>query len=280
MRDLERLIARWRETMGAQPGVSPEMLDELENHLRETVDHFTRSGMEGTEAFERAAAQLGGAPSVASEFQKLDESLWKPAKAIVGIGMAILAMATICLVTLFTIRGTGLLLACHVLAVTLGYGATFLLGALGICFVGCRCYSDIPPRQLRPLIRLTFQLGCVAATFTIIGVVLAMIWARLEWGRYWAWDPKETGAFAVLVWQFCFLLANRCARHATRGILALTVLGNVVVSLGWFGANLFATPAAHGRSAWSILTTVILLHCAWFFLGFAPSGWLRLRKAP
>jgi ABC-type transport system involved in cytochrome c biogenesis permease subunit len=58
---------------------------------------------------------------------------------------------------------------------------------------------------MRSLTRVTFLLGCVAAGLTAIGIILAMFWARTEWGRYWAWDEKEIGAFVVIVWQLCFL---------------------------------------------------------------------------
>jgi len=94
MHNLEQLIAEWRKTMMTEPNVGRETLDELENHLRENVDRLVRSGMTEPEAFQRAVTQLGGAPAIAAEFQKLDQSTWLPAKVITGTGVAAaLAMA-------------------------------------------------------------------------------------------------------------------------------------------------------------------------------------------
>ena len=80
MHNLEKLIAEWRKTA---PGVNNETLDELEGHLRETVEDFVRSGLTESEAFERAAKQLGGASTITSEFRKLGRPTWLPIKLVI-----------------------------------------------------------------------------------------------------------------------------------------------------------------------------------------------------
>ena len=100
------------------------------------------------------------------------------------------------------------LLASHVFLVVLGYTTTFLVGALGVCFVAQRCLSDFSPFRMRSLTRVTFLLGCVAASLTAVGIILGMFWAKTEWGRYWEWDKKEIGAFVV----FC----NQCVKANRR----------------------------------------------------------------
>jgi cytochrome c assembly protein len=165
--------------------------------------------------------------------------------------------------------------------VTLGYTTTFLVGALGICFVGQRCFSDFSPSRMHSLTRVTFILGCVAASLTAVGVLLGAIWAKAEWGRYWAWDAKETGGFAVILWQVFFLIAHRFAFGTARGILTMSLLGNIVVSLGWFGANLLSGGLhSYGtRNVALLLLAAVVSNLAFFLVGFAPAGWLRLRKA-
>jgi ABC-type transport system involved in cytochrome c biogenesis permease subunit len=112
---------------------------------------------------------------------------------------------------------------------------------------------------------------------TAVGIVLAMIWAKIEWGRYWAWDVKETGAFAVILWQLFFLLMHRFARITTRGILTISLLGNIIVSLGWFGAHLLSNgPHAYVTLSYSLLLLVgVGLNLVFFITGLAPAGWLR-----
>jgi hypothetical protein len=281
MHDLERLITEWRKTTKTESGISDETLDELENHLRETVDQLVRSGMAVPEAFHRAVTELGSSPTIASEFQKLERVTWLPVKIVFGIGAVMLLALTILLTARFEAGRTSFLLASHVFTVTLGYTTTFLVGALGICFVGQRCASDFPTTRTRSLTRLTLALGSTAAGLTAIGTILAMIWAKAEWGRYWAWDAKEVGSFCVLIWQACFLLAHRFAYGTARGILVMSVLGNVVVSLAWFGSNMF-TNGLHSYGMqnylWLLLAAVIC-NLAIFLAGLAPAGWLRLRKA-
>ena len=279
MHNLEKLIGEWRKTMVTAPKVGPETLDELENHLRENLEQLVRSGMTEAEAFQRAVTQLGGAPAIASEFQKLNESTWLPAKVVTWLGAGV----ALFLILLFVRRDdlqSDLLLASHVFSVSLGYTMTFLVGALGICFVGQRCLSDFSHGRMRSLTRVTFMLGCVAMVLTAVGIILAMVWAKAEWGRYWAWDPKETGASFVIIWQACFLFAHRFACGSARGVLIMSLLGNIVVGLGWFGANLLSGGLHdYGMRNYSLLLlAVVVFNLVFFFVGLAPAGWLRSRK--
>src|SRR5215813_12597418 len=88
MHDLEKLITEWRKSAA---NVSAETLDELETHLRETTEQLVRSGMNLPDAFQRALADLGNMPKIASEFRKLDEPLWLPIKLAIG-ATALLAL--------------------------------------------------------------------------------------------------------------------------------------------------------------------------------------------
>ena len=279
MHNLEKMIAEWRRTSTAAPNVSEETLDELENHLRETVEQFVRSGLSESEAFQRAVKQLGAAPSVALEFQKLEQPAWWPIKLVIGAGVVAAVTFAILSIALSDARPSGFLLGVHVFTVSLGYTTTFLVGALGICFVGQRCFSDFSPRRMRSATRVTFVLGCMAAGLTAVGIVLAMMWAKAEWGRYWAWDVKETAATCVIAWQLCFLIAHRIA--AARRVLVIGILGNIVVVLCWFGSNLLSAGLhTYGmRNYLSLLLVAILFHLAFFLIGLAPAGWLQFRKA-
>ena len=124
--------------------------------------------------------------------------------------------------------------------------------------------------------RTTFTFGCAAVSLTAVGIILGMIWAKAEWGRYWAWDAKEIGAFAVIVWQACFLFAHRFACGTARGVLVMSVLGNIVVGLGWFGANLLYG-GLHSYGTWNyspLLLAAVVSNLAFFLIGLAPAGWL------
>lgn len=126
-------------------------------------------------------------------------------------------------------RALSLLLKIHVWTVTLGFGGTFLLGAIGICFVCQRCISDFSQPRLEALKRVSFIFNSLAAILTAVGIGLGMLWAKAAWGRYWAWDPKETGAFCILAWLI-FSTVIHCWRGlSARVVFLLSLIGNVVV---------------------------------------------------
>jgi ABC-type transport system involved in cytochrome c biogenesis permease subunit len=173
--------------------------------------------------------------------------------------------------------GIRFLLVSHVVLVTLGYSTTFLIGALGICFVGQRSFAGFPRGRMRALARATFALGVVAAIATIAAVVLGSVWANAAWGRYWGWDLKEVGGLAVILWQLTFLSAHWFVRRNEQVLVLISIFGNVVVAMAWFGTNLLL--GTRGTPGWITLVMAVVVNCALFVAGLAPAGWLRRSKA-
>jgi hypothetical protein len=275
MPDLENLITEWRKSLLADRKVSPETVDELEDHLRENMNQFLRSGMTKVDAFKRAVEELGAA-SISAEFQKLERVTWLPMKLVTAIAITAALAITTLVIARFDPGRSGLLLASHVLLVMFGYTATFLVGALGICFVAQRSFAEF--RLPRSLPRVTFIFGCVALASTAAGAALGMVWAKAEWGRYWNWDAREVGAFVILLWQACFLLGHRFSRANARSLLLISLIGNIVVALGWFGANLVDQLHGYPTTSYLKLLAIILPNVAFLLAGFAPAGWVRFAK--
>jgi hypothetical protein len=276
MHDLERLITEWRRS--AAKNVNSETLDELETHLSETTEQLVRSGVNLPDAFQRAVTELGAMPKISSEFQKLDEPLWLPVKWVIGT----MVLLTLVLAVFFIVRlGYGrsnLLLAIHTFTVTLGYTLTLLIGGLGICFVSQRCLEDFSTSRLHSIARVSLVLGSMALLLTILGVLLGVVWAKIEWGRYWAWDSKEIGGLSVLVWLACYLVAHRLFKSSGRGVLAISMLGNIVTSLAWFGPQVNGWHQYGTPNTSLLLTIAILVNLAFFAIGFISAGRLPLRN--
>ena len=276
MPNLDERIGVWRESLRTASAASPETLDELEQHLREHVEELVRSGMPEATAFHRAVKQLGDDSTIAAEFQKLHQAVWWPIKVVTGVGVAVALALAIILVSRLGSGRWNFLLAAHVFTVVLGYLATFLVGALGICFVAHRSLAELTSSRAHSLTRASYLLGWVAASLTALGVILGMLWTKAEWGRYWAWDVKEVGGLAVIGWQVCFLCVHRLASGSTRGLLVLSLLGNIVVTLGWFGAHLLSGLHPYGTSnGWLLLLAAVASNLLFFVVGWAPAGWLR-----
>src|SRR5579863_1095045 len=74
MFDLEKQIAAWREELIRAGVKNPEVLDELENHLREDVAQRVQAGAAMEDAFANAVEQIGRAKTLEKEFMKIGKS--------------------------------------------------------------------------------------------------------------------------------------------------------------------------------------------------------------
>lgn len=276
MCELENLIAEWRNGMAGH--LSEETIDELESHVREAMADLVQSGLTEEQAFEHAVKELGSVGGLAREFEKTDPGTWLPIKF--ALSAELLAVAAGVIVLLLNLHSPGIrfLLWSHVVLVTLGYSTTFLIGALGICYVGQRSLSGFPRLQMRALSRTTFALGCLATTMTIAAVALGSFWANASWGRYWGWDIKEVGGVSVILWQLTFLAAHWFVRRNEKTLVLMSIFGNAVVGMAWFGSILLSARQPHGTAVWTTLAIALTLNSAFFVAALAPAGWLRRAK--
>ncbi len=127
-------------------------------------------------------------------------------------------------------------LSTHVVAITLGYSATFLAGTFGTIWILGTLFS----RKFsggRTLETLVYGIICFSAFFSFLGTVLGGFWADQSWGRFWGWDPKENGALLIILWNLLILHARLGGLIQARGLMVLSVFGNVVTAFSWFGVN-------------------------------------------
>lgn len=74
--------------------------------------------------------------------------------------------------------------------------------------------------------------------FTLGGLIFAMIWAQIAWGRFWGWDPKEV--WALITWLFYSVYLHLRLSKGWQGKKSswLTVIGFIVVMFTLVGVNL------------------------------------------
>jgi hypothetical protein len=72
MRSLENLIENWRNELSAQPSFNQENLDELEDHLRMSLETMQKSGLSEEEAFLIASRRMGSTQNLDSEYGKIN----------------------------------------------------------------------------------------------------------------------------------------------------------------------------------------------------------------
>ena len=123
-----------------------------------------------------------------------------------------------------------------------GDDGTLAAGALGIKDTGskagiARTLKDLDTAQMTILQLAFWTLG--------VGTLLGAWWADHSWGRWWAFDPKET--WALVTWiVYLIVIHARFMQLKDRGLTTawLSVLGFFVMLWTYFGVNLLL-PGLH-----------------------------------
>ncbi len=130
-------------------------------------------------------------------------------------------------------------LATHVVAVTLGYAATFVAGFCAVLYVFLGVFTKVlTPEINKAFSKIAYAIICFAVLFSFVGTVLGGIWADQSWGRFWGWDPKENGALIIVLWNAVVLHARWGGLVRERGLMNMLIFGNIVTAWSWFGVNM------------------------------------------
>jgi len=146
----------------------------------------------------------------------------------------------------------------HVLGSFVGYGAFAVAAAMGAAYL-IRSQTDcgaalarrlgmrsLPSQQqiqgvMHDAIKLGFPVFAVA---TILGAV----WAYEAWGRYWAWDPKETWALAVCLIYASYFYFHYVHRWSGRRMAWWSMAGFAITVFCFLGVRVF-WPGLHSGTA-------------------------------
>lgn len=283
MLEWEHQIVQWRRTLAELIGPDPNILDELESHLRDEVDRLVRQGHMPDRAVLAAIDKIGTPEKLAPEFAKVATPWWPVRAVLAGTALVIAAF-----LVLFALKATQPLrdawLLTHVVSVTMGYQLTYGIGVLALCYALRRMAGDLPLGQRTSWTRAMAGLTSLAFAVTLLGVVLGGIWADIHWGRFWSWDPREVGALLTVVWQAILLASLWCYPRNIRWLTCLGLFGNVTVTFAWFVAAVIGSKQQlhaygfHGPYILLLFVVIVLLHALVIAGAIAPPGWLRLRK--
>jgi len=120
--------------------------------------------------------------------------------------------------------------------------------------------------------------ACFAILFSFVGTILGGIWADQSWGRFWGWDPKENGAILIVLSNAILLHARWGGLVRVKGIMALGVVGNIVVSWSWFGTNMLGVGLhSYGfmEKAFPVLVGFIISQILIIGMSFIPLRYWR-----
>lgn len=173
-------------------------------------------------------------------------------------------------------------LSTHVVVITLGYSAMFLMGLLAIFYIlGSLKTQGLSPQIKQSLSSMVFGILCFATLFSFVGTMLGGIWADQSWGRFWGWDPKENGALLIVLWCAIMLHARWGRLVQDHGLMLMAIFGNVVTSWSWFGTNMLGVGLhAYGfmNRAFYLLALWILIQLTFITVGLFSHKKLKIYK--
>ncbi|OHU48564.1 c-type cytochrome biogenesis protein CcsB [Mycobacteroides chelonae] len=130
----------------------------------------------------------------------------------------------------------------HVSVVSLGSGVFLVAGVASILFLVKMYFPDNTLVQRLPdaqsLDRLAYRTTIFGFPIFGFGVIFGAIWAEEAWGRFWAWDPKETVSFIAWVIYAAYLHARSTAGWRDRKAAWINVAGFVAMVFNLFFVNL------------------------------------------
>ncbi len=280
MFDCEKQIQLWRNRVAGDLGERPDLMDELESHLRDDFERRVKAGQSESGAWEQALLHLGDSKALAGEFAKLSGPRWIPAwVAGIGLALCVVGLAWIAISGMTSGR-FGLVLATHIVSISTGYIALFAAGFLAVWAVAVHAAVGWNDRQTAAFRTAGIRLALLAVVATGIGVVFGAWWSHDHLGQWWGWGPKEIGGLSVLAWSVVLLQCFRSRTSTLPTLMSMATVGNVVVCLSWFGPGLLnGASYGHPSSLYNMLVGAFLM-CQFLaiHLSLQPVCFLRLNR--
>jgi cytochrome c-type biogenesis protein CcsB len=170
-------------------------------------------------------------------------------------------------------------LVIHVAVITSSYGFLgigTLMAFVNLILMSLQNAKNFKQTQnsisnLSRIVELVLTAGVYLLT---IGTFLGAVWANVSWGRYWAWDPKETWALiTILVYAIVLHLRLIPSLRGEWLFNFLAVLSYASVLMTYFGVNYYLSglhsyatgdPAPVPKSVYYTLAVILLVSLAAF----------------
>ncbi len=175
---------------------------------------------------------------VLSAAESIRRSYTLSAMAMIAAGMA-LAVAAMSgagntIGTLMPVLSSPLL-SLHVLTVAGAYALMMMMAVNGLAAL---CVRDSERREY--MMWTGRAMLYPAVTLLLAGILIGAVWARVSWGAFWSWDPKETWALITLLVYSLPLHSAEMRSFATPQRFHLfSVLALLTVLITYFGVNYY-----------------------------------------
>ncbi len=107
--------------------------------------------------------------------------------------------------------------------------AFILSGILSVMFLADRKHA------FSSLDETAYNSAVIGMAFTVMTVITGSIWARISWGVFWNWDPRETSIVIILlIYIAYFSIHGTMARSENRGRIGSAYLILAMITLPFF----------------------------------------------
>jgi cytochrome c-type biogenesis protein CcsB len=183
------------------------------------------------------------------------------------LGLFAAPLAAIAMLTASHLPGTsmaaepvlrGFWLTFHVIAIFLGEAALALAAGAGVLYLVQEHAIKAKKMGLffkrLPSLELLDATGysCIVAGFTLltVGLVVGLVYAKMVWGRFWSWDPKEV--WTGITWLLYAALLHERLMVGWRGRRAavMAIIGFGALLFTFLGVNFFMSGHHGGFTRW------------------------------
>lgn len=127
----------------------------------------------------------------------------------------------------------------HVIVYIISYAIFGLVAGVALVVLVIEMVKKVPlSEEVAPLVQQIVNIGF---PFMTAGLVFGALWAKVAWGHYWSWDPKETWAFISWSLYLIYMHLKSHVRLPARAHLAILAVGFLLVLGCWFGVNALPT---------------------------------------
>jgi cytochrome c-type biogenesis protein CcsB len=101
-------------------------------------------------------------------------------------------------------------------------------------------------KYVRREMNITDNLVYVGLAFLTFGMLFGALWAKVAWGDYWSWDPKETWAAATWLCYLVYMHFRKARPRDWQMACTILLIAFVCLQMCWWGINYL--PSAKGSS--------------------------------
>jgi cytochrome c-type biogenesis protein CcsB len=193
-----------------------------------------------TDMYEFASSFCWGALFASLLFQ------WRLKAEIFGAGGSVIALALLLYAFFLPAEYTPLpaalrqtwLLPLHVSCAIMAYGMFALGFASAVIYLVRRRYPLSVFSSSNTLDRAGYLAVLTGFPLMTLVIIIGAIWAKVAWGSYWTWDPKETASLVTWIIYALYMITRIFFGWRNDKSAWLLILGFLAVLVTFFG-NLF-----------------------------------------